>query len=146
MTELFTEHARMAMILANKEAKRFDQEYVCTEHILLGIVKEGSGRGAKVLKALGVDLVKVTMEVAKLHPIGAETRIEGDLPLTPGAKKVLEYTFEEARKLNNNCVGTEHLLLGILRDDDGTAAEILQNVGIHPQDVRNEVRRSLVRE
>jgi ATP-dependent Clp protease ATP-binding subunit ClpC len=127
------------MALANQEAQRFNHEYIGTEHILLGLVKEGSGVGANVLKNLGVDLRKVRLEVEKLVKSGPDMVTMGKLPQTPRAKKVIEYAIEEARNLNHNYVGTEHLLLGLLREHDGVAAQVLMNLGLRLEEVREEV-------
>jgi ATP-dependent Clp protease ATP-binding subunit ClpC len=127
------------MALANQEAQRFNHEYIGTEHILLGLVKEGSGVGANVLKNLDVDLRKVRLEVEKLVKSGPEMVTMGKLPQTPRAKKVIEYAIEEARTLNHNYVGTEHLLLGLLREHDGVAAQVLMNLGLKLEEVREEV-------
>jgi ATP-dependent Clp protease ATP-binding subunit ClpC len=129
MFERFTDRARKVMALANQEAQRFNHEYIGTEHILLGLVKEGSGVGANVLKNLDVDLRKVRLEVEKLVKRGPDMVTMGKLPQTPRAKKVIEYAIEEARSLNHNYVGTEHLLLGLLREQDGVAAQVLMNLG-----------------
>jgi len=139
MFERFTDRARKVMALANQEAQRFNHEYIGTEHILLGLVKEGSGVGANVLKNLDVDLRKVRLEVEKLVKSGPETVAMGKLPQTPRAKKVIEYAIEEARNLNHNYVGTEHLLLGLLREQDGVAAQVLMNLNLKLEDVREEV-------
>ena len=139
MFERFTERARKVMALANQEAQRFNHEYIGTEHILLGLVKEGSGVGANVLKNLGVDLAKVRMEVEKLVKAGPDMVTMGKLPQTPRAKKVVEYAIEEARNLNHNYVGTEHLLLGLLREHDGMAAQVLVALGLKLEEVREEV-------
>jgi len=139
MFERFTDRARKVMALANQEAQRFNHEYIGTEHILLGLVKEGSGVGANVLKNLDVDLRKVRLEVEKLVKSGPETVTMGKLPQTPRAKKVIEYAIEEARNLNHNYVGTEHLLLGLLREQDGVAAQVLMNLNLRLEDVREEV-------
>jgi ATP-dependent Clp protease ATP-binding subunit ClpC len=127
------------MALANQEAQRFNHEYIGTEHILLGLVKEGSGVGANVLKNLEVDLRKVRLEVEKLVKSGPDMVNMGKLPQTPRAKKVIEFAIEEARNLNHNYVGTEHLLLGLLREQDGVAAQVLMNLGIKLEEVREEV-------
>jgi ATP-dependent Clp protease ATP-binding subunit ClpC len=127
------------MALANQEAQRLNHEYIGTEHILLGLVKEGSGVGATVLKQLDVDLRKVRMEVEKLVKSGPDMVTMGKLPQTPRAKKVIEYAIEEARNLGHNYVGTEHLLLGLLREQDGVAAQVLVNLGLKLEDVREEV-------
>ncbi|MCC5786011.1 MAG: ATP-dependent Clp protease ATP-binding subunit [Phycisphaerales bacterium] len=139
MFERFTDRARKVMALANQEAQRFNHEYIGTEHILLGLVKEGSGVGANVLKNLDVDLRKVRLEVEKLVKAGPEMVTMGKLPQTPRAKKVIEYAIEEARNLNHNYVGTEHLLLGLLREQDGVAAQVLMNLGLKLEEVREEV-------
>ena len=139
MFERFTDRARKVMALANQEAQRFNHEYIGTEHVLLGLVKEGSGVGANVLKNLDVELRKVRMEVEKLVKSGPDMVTMGKLPQTPRAKKVIEYAIEEARSLNHNYVGTEHLLLGLLREQDGVAAQVLLNLGLKLDDVRDEV-------
>ena len=139
MFERFTDRARKVMALANQEAQRFNHEYIGTEHVLLGLVKEGSGVGPNVLKNLDVDLRKVRLEVEKLVKAGPEMVTMGRLPQTPRAKKVIEYAIEEARSLNHNYVGTEHLLLGLLREHDGVAAQVLMNLGLKLEEVREEV-------
>ncbi len=139
MFERFTERARKVMALANQEAQRFNHEYIGTEHILLGLVKEGSGVGANVLKNMDVDLRKVRLEVEKLVKSGPDMVTMGKLPQTPRAKKVIEYAIEEARNLNHNYVGTEHLLLGLLREHEGVAAQVLMNLGLKLEEVREEV-------
>ncbi len=139
MFERFTDRARKVMALANQEAQRFNHEYIGTEHILLGLVKEGSGVGANVLKNLDIDLRKVRLEVEKLVKSGPDMVTIGKLPQTPRAKKVIEYAIEEARNLNHNYVGTEHLLLGLLREQDGVAALVLTNLGVKLEEVREDV-------
>ena len=139
MYERFTDRARKVMQLANQEAQRFNHEYIGTEHILLGLVKEGSGVAANVLKNLDVDLRKIRLEVEKLVQSGPEMVTMGKLPQTPRAKKVIEYSMEEARSLNHNYVGTEHILLGLLREQEGVAAQVLMNLGLKLEEVRDEV-------
>ena len=139
MYERFTDRARKVMQLANQEAQRFNHEYIGTEHVLLGLVKEGSGVAANVLKNLDVDLRKIRLEVEKLVQSGPEMVTMGKLPQTPRAKKVIEYSMEEARNLNHNYVGTEHILLGLLREQEGVAAQVLMNLGLKLEDVREEV-------
>jgi len=139
MYERFTDRARKVMQLANQEAQRFNHEYIGTEHILLGLVKEGSGVAANVLKNLDIDLRKIRLEVEKIVQSGPEMVTMGKLPQTPRAKKVIEYSIEEARNLNHNYVGTEHLLLGLLREQEGVAAQVLMNLGLKLEDVREEV-------
>src|SRR5258707_177479 len=140
MYERFTDRARKVMQLANQEAQRFNHEYIGTEHILLGLVKEGSGVAANVLKNLDIDLRKIRLEVEKIVQTGSGEMVSmGKLPHTPRAKKVIEYSIEEARNLNHNYVGTEHLLLGLLREQEGVAAQVLMNLGLKLEDVREEV-------
>jgi ATP-dependent Clp protease ATP-binding subunit ClpC len=139
MFERFTDRARKVMALANQEAQRFNQDYIGTEHILLGLVKEGSGVGATVLKNLEVDIKKLRFEVEKMVKSGPDMVTMGKLPQTPRAKKVIEYAIEEARSLNHNYVGTEHILLGLLRETEGIAAQVLMNLGLKLEEVRQEV-------
>jgi len=139
MFERFTDRARKVMALANQEAQRFNHEYIGTEHILLGLVKEGSGVGATVLKNLDVDIKKLRFAVEKLVKSGPDMVTMGKLPQTPKAKKVIEYAIEEARALNHNYVGTEHILLGLLRESEGIATQVLMDIGLKLEDVRQEV-------
>ncbi|ASV73446.1 ATP-dependent Clp protease, ATP-binding subunit ClpC [Thermogutta terrifontis] len=139
MFERFTDRARKVMQLANQEAQRFNHEYVGTEHILLGLIKEGSGVAANVLRNLDVDLKRIRNEVEKLVQSGPDMVTMGRLPLTPRARKVIEYATEEARNLNHNYIGTEHLLLGLLREQEGVAAQVLMNLGLKLEEVREEV-------
>lgn len=139
MYERFTDRARKVMQLANQEAQRFNHEYIGTEHVLLGLIKEGSGVAANVLKNLDVDLRKIRLEVEKLVQSGPDMVTMGKLPQTPRAKKVIEYSMEEARNLNHNYVGTEHILLGLLREQEGVAAQVLMNLGLKLEEVRDEV-------
>ncbi|HOQ04289.1 MAG TPA: ATP-dependent Clp protease ATP-binding subunit [Anaerohalosphaeraceae bacterium] len=139
MFERFTDRARKVMALANQEAQRFNHEYIGTEHILLGLVKEGSGVAANVLKNMDVDLKKLRLGIEKLVKSGPDMVTMGKLPQTPRAKKVIEYAIEEARALNHNYVGTEHILLGLLRETEGIAAQVLMNLGLKLEDVRQEV-------
>ena len=140
MFERLTDRARKVMALANQEAKRFKHEYIGTEHILLGLVNEGSGVGANVLKNLNVDLTRMRAEVEKLVKPGADSTPTADrLPQTPRAKKVIEYAIEEACDLGHGQVGTEHFLLGLLRESDGVAAHVLTNLGIDLRGTRQEI-------
>jgi len=143
MFERFTDRARRVMGLANHEAMRFNHESIGTEHILLGLIKEGSGVAANVLRNLGVDLKRIRMEIEKKVPSGHEMVTVGRLPFTPRAKKVIELAFEEARALGHNYVGTEHLLLGLLRESEGVAAQVLVEQGLKLEEVREEVLRLL---
>jgi ATP-dependent Clp protease ATP-binding subunit ClpA len=139
MYERLTDRARKVMGLAKHAAQRLNHEYIGTEHILLGLVEEGSGVAANVLKSLDVSLRKVRKEVEKIVMAGPDAVTMTKLPQTPRAKKVIEYAVEEARSLNHNYVGTEHLLLGLLREQEGIAAQVLLNLGLNLQDVRQEV-------
>jgi len=143
MYERFTDRARKVMQLANQEAQRFNHEYIGTEHILLGLVKEGSGVAANVLRNLDVDLRKIRLEVEKIVQSGPDMVVTDKLPQTPRAKQVIEFAIEEARELNHNYVGTEHLLLGVLREQEGVAAQVLMNLGLKLSEVRDEVRNLL---
>jgi ATP-dependent Clp protease ATP-binding subunit ClpC len=127
------------MELANAEAKRFNHEYIGTEHILLGLVKEDSGVAANVLKNLDIDLRKIRSEVEKLVQSGPDMVTPGKLPQTPRAKKVIEYAVEEARILNHTYTGTEHILLGLLCETEGVAAQVLMNLGLKLEQVRAEI-------
>ena len=138
----FTERARKVLALAQEEAQRFNHNYVSTEHILLGIVNEGSGVATKVLANLGVELPKVRTAVEFIIGRG-ESRSQGEVGLTPRAKKVIELAVDEARHLNHNYIGTEHLLLGLLREGEGVAAGVLESLGISLEKARSEVTRFL---
>ena len=139
MYERFTDRARKIMKLANQEAQRFNHEYIGTEHILLGLVGEGSGVGANVLKNLDVDLRKIHFEVEKLVQRGPNKVSMGRLPQTPRAKKVIEHAMKAARDLGHNYVGTEHVLLGLFCERETVAAQILMNLGLRLENVRAEV-------
>ena len=139
MYERFTDRARKVMQLANQEAQRFNHEYIGTEHILLGLVAEGSGVAANVLKHLGVDLDTLRWQIEKLVQHGPEMVTMGKLPQTPRTKKVIENAMQEARNLDHNYVGTEHLLLGLLNEVEGVAAQVLLNLKLRLEDVRQEV-------
>ncbi|MDR1520562.1 MAG: ATP-dependent Clp protease ATP-binding subunit [Planctomycetota bacterium] len=140
MLEKFTDRARKVVNLARQEAERLGSDFIGTEHILLGIVKEGSGVAANVLENLGVDLEKLRLEVERyINSPGENAASASSLPFTPKAKKVLELAMEEARNLEHNYIGTEHLLLGVLREADGMAAQALQNLNVKLDDVRSEL-------
>lgn len=134
-----TDRARNALAAANGEAQRFNHEYIGTEHLLLGIVKEGNGVGANVLKNLEINLRKVRLEVEKLVKSGPDMVTMGKLPFTPRTKRVMEFAEDEARKLKHNYIGTEHLLLGLLREHDGVAAQVLMNFGVKLEEARDEI-------
>ena len=139
MFDRFTDRAKKVMNLARQEAQRFNHEYLGTEHVLLGLVQEGSGVAANVLKNMGIDLNKIRMEVEKIVKTGPSMVTMGQLPFTPRAKKVLELSMEEAGNLGHNYIGTEHLLLGLIKENEGIAAQVLLNLGIKLEDVREEV-------
>jgi ATP-dependent Clp protease ATP-binding subunit ClpC len=139
MFNRFTERARKVIILAKEEARRFNHDYIGTEHILLGLVREGEGVAAAVLQKLGVSLEKIRLEIEKLVQPGPTTQIIGDIPFTPRAKKALELAAEEARSLGHNYIGTEHLLLGLIREGEGMASQVLLNMGLDLNTLRNEV-------
>ena len=127
------------MQLANQEAQRFNHEYIGTEHMLLGLVKEGSGQAAKFLKLMDVDLRRIRLEVEKMVQSGPEMITMGRLPQTPRAKKVIEYSMEEARNMGSEFVGTEHLLLGLLKEKEGVAADALSKLGVELETTRNMI-------
>ena len=139
MMERFTDRARKVMNYAKEEALRCNHEYIGTEHILLGLVKEGSGVAASVLRNLDIDIKKIRLEVEKMVQSGADLKSIGQLPLTPRAKKVIDLAAEEAKSLGHNYIGTEHILLGLLREQEGVAARVLLNLGLKLDEVREEV-------
>ncbi len=139
MFNKFTERARKVILLAKQEAKRFNHDYIGTEHILLGLLREGEGVAAAVLQSLGMNLNNIRLEVEKLVQLGPATVVSGDLPFTPKAKKVMEIAMEEARNLGHNYIGTEHLLLGLIREGEGVASQVFMNMGLDLEKVREEV-------
>jgi hypothetical protein len=130
----FTERAKKVLTLAQEEAQRFNHNYIGTEHLLLGLVREGAGIGAKSLTGLGVELDQVRAAVEYVIGRGDKT-VTGPISLTPRAKKVIELAIEEARSLNHSYVGTEHLLLGMIREGEGIAAGVLESLGVTLADV-----------
>ena len=134
----FTERAKKVLVLAQEEAQRFNHNYIGTEHLLLGLVREGEGIAAKVLSNLGVELQKVRSAVEFIIGRG-DRMVIGDISLTPRAKKVIELAVEEARRLNHNYIGTEHLLLGLVREGEGIAAGVLESLGVNLEKVRTQV-------
>ncbi|MBM3859067.1 MAG: ATP-dependent Clp protease ATP-binding subunit [Verrucomicrobia bacterium] len=139
----FTPRAQQVLALARKEADRFNHNYVGTEHLLLGLIKLGQGVAVNVLQKLGLDLETVRMEVEKQIGSGPETKMLGSIPYTPRVKKVLALSQKEAKQLNHNYVGTEHILLGLLREGEGAAARILKSLDIDIERCRNEVLKEL---
>ncbi|MFH1310586.1 MAG: ATP-dependent Clp protease ATP-binding subunit [Candidatus Omnitrophota bacterium] len=135
----FTERARKVILLAKEEAKNLNHDYIGTEHVLLGLIKEGEGVAAAVLTSLGMDSDKIRSEVEKLVQPGSSKITDRDIPFTPRAKKVIELAMDEARNLGHNYIGTEHILLGLIREGDGVASQVLLNVGLDLKTVRDEV-------
>src|SRR5689334_16016326 len=136
--EKFTERARKVLTLAQEEAQRFNHNYIGTEHLLLGLVREGDGVAARVLGNMGVQLPKVRSAVEFIIGRG-EGAVIGEIGLTPRAKKVIELAIDEARRLNHHYIGTEHLLLGLVREGEGIAAGVLESLGVNLEKVRSEV-------
>src|SRR6266516_2106722 len=138
----FTERARKVLTLPQEEAQRFNHNYIGTEHLLLGLVREGEGVAAKVLSNLGIELTKVRSAVEFIIGRG-ERQVMGEIGLTPRAKKVIELAVDEARRLGHHYIGTEHLLLGLVREGEGIAAGVLESLGVSLDKVRAEVTRIL---
>ena len=143
MFDKFTNRAKQVIKLAKKEAQRLNHNYLGTEHILMGLLKLGQGVAVNVLRNLNIDFETVRGEVEKLVGYGPEIQVYGDPALTGKVKKVFEYANEEAANLNHNYVGTEHLLLGLLRQSDGVAAHVLENLNVNLKEVRKEVLKEL---
>ena len=139
----FTPRAQQVLALARKEADRFNHNYVGTEHLLLGLLKLGQGVAINVLGKMGLDLETVRMEVEKQVGSGPETKMVGNIPYTPRVKKVLALAGKEAKALGHSYVGTEHILLGLLREGDGVAAKVLKNLDVDIERTRNEILREL---
>lgn len=138
MWQRFTERARKVVFFAQEEAQKFGEGYVSTEHLLLGLVRETDSVAARVLERLGVSLSRIRAEVEKQLPRG-EARQSQDMTLTPRAKRVIDLAYDEARNLNNNYIGTEHLLLGLIREGDGLAGRVLAKLGVELEKARREV-------
>ncbi len=139
----FTPRAQQVLALARKEADRFNHNYVGTEHLLLGLIKLGQGVAVNVLQKLGLDLETVRMEVEKQVGSGQEQKMVGNIPYTPRVKKVLALASKEARALNHSYVGTEHILLGLLREGEGVAAQVLKSLEVDIERTRNEILKEL---
>jgi ATP-dependent Clp protease ATP-binding subunit ClpA len=139
LEERYTDRARKVMARANLEAQQFNHEYIGTEHILLGLVQVDGGVAASVLKSFKVDLQGVRQEVEKLVNRGPERGSGFQLPKTPRARQVIKFAIEEAERFDHNYVGTEHILLGLLREHDGVGAQVLMNFGLKLDGVREEV-------
>lgn len=138
MFEQFSDRARKVMAFAHQAAQRLNHDYLGTEHLLLGLLKERRGVGANVLIDLKVDLDQLRKEVEKLVKVGPDAVVLGRLPQTPGVKNVILNAVEESHELNQNYVGTEHLLLGLLREKNGVAAKALSIVGVKLEAVRQK--------
>ncbi|MEZ0297880.1 MAG: Clp protease N-terminal domain-containing protein, partial [Candidatus Methylacidiphilales bacterium] len=139
----FTPRAQQVLALARKEADRFNHNYVGTEHLLLGLIKLGQGVAVTVLQKMSLDLETVRLEVEKQVGSGPDTKMSGNIPYTPRVKKVLALANKEAKALNHSYVGTEHILLGLLREGDGVAARVLKSLDVDIERTRNEVLKEL---
>ena len=138
MFERFTDRARRVVVLAQEEARMLNHNYICTEHILLGLIHEGEGVAAKALESLGISLEAVRSQVEEIIGQG-QAAPTGHIPFTPRAKKVLELSLREALQLGHNYIGTEHILLGLIREGEGVAAQVLQKLGADLNRVRQQV-------
>src|SRR5687768_15095071 len=143
MHDKFTERVRKVIYLAREEAARLQHDYIGTEHLLLGVIREGEGIAATVLNNLGLDLDRIRQEVENMVSASGGTMTIGEIPFTPRAKRVLELAVEEARSLGHNYVGTEHLLLGLIREGEGVAAKVLLELGVDRKRVREETLKLL---
>src|SRR5258705_5738736 len=143
MMNNLTPRAQQVLALASKEAERFNHNYVGTEHLLLGLIKLGQGVAVNVLQRMGLDLESVRMEVVKHVGSHPETNMIGNMPYTPRVKKVLALAGKEAQALHHTYVGTEHLLLGLLREGEGVAARVLKSLEVDPARTRNEILKEL---
>lgn len=139
----FTPHAQQVLALARKEADRLNHNFVSSDHLLLGIIRHGQGVAVNVLQKLGLNLETVRMEVEKQVGAGPGQKMIGNIPYTPRLKKVLALAAREARALNHTYVGTEHILLGLLREGDGVAARVLKNLGVNVEKTRLEILKEL---
>ena len=135
----FTDRAQRVILIAQEEAKRLNHDYVGTEHILLGLIALSEGVASQVFQNLGIDLRKVRAEIEKIVGTGDNMMLLGEIPFTPRAKKVLEYAVEEAQHMGHSYIGTEHILLGLIREEEGVAARVLENLGLKLDTVREEV-------
>src|SRR5712675_790774 len=138
MFEKFTERARQVIVLAQEEARMLNHDYIGTEHLLLGLIHEGEGVAARALESLGVSLEAVRAQVEEIIGQGQQA-LSGHIPFTPRAKKVLELSLRESRQLGHDYIGTEHLLLGLLREGEGVAAQVLVKLGADLNRVRLQV-------
>ena len=143
MFERFTERAKQVVVLAQDEARALRHNYIGTEHILLGLLREEEGLAARVLESLDITVEEVRAQVARIIGPGDEPIISGQIPFTPRAKKVLELSLREALSLKHNNIGTEHILLGLVRENEGVAARILLDFDADAEKIRNEIMRVL---
>jgi ATP-dependent Clp protease ATP-binding subunit ClpC len=141
--ERFTERAKQVVVLAQDEARALKHNYIGTEHILLGLLREEEGLAARVLESLDVTVEEVRAQVARIIGPGDEPIVSGQIPFTPRAKKVLELSLREALSLKHNYIGTEHILLGLVRENEGVAARILLDFDADAEKIRNEIMRVL---
>lgn len=139
MSTRFTDRAQKVIMIAQEEAKRLSHDYVGTEHILLGLVSLGEGVASQVLNNFGVSFAHIRMEIEKMIGMGDNMMLLGEIPFTPRAKKVLEYAVEEAQHMGHSYIGTEHILLGLIREEEGVAARVLENLGLKLDNVREAV-------
>jgi ATP-dependent Clp protease ATP-binding subunit ClpC len=139
MFERFTERARQVVVLAQHDARALGHNYIGTEHLLLGLLREEQGLGARVLVALGVTVEGTREQVARIVGMGDESGATGQIPFTPRAKRTLELALRESLALGHDYIGTEHVLLGLIAGSDGVAAQILADAGVKPGDVRGAV-------
>jgi ATP-dependent Clp protease ATP-binding subunit ClpC len=139
----FTPRAQQALAFARKEAHGFNHNFVATEHLLLGLIRLGQGVAVIVLQRLGVELETVRSEIEKQVGIGLDQKLIGEIPYTPRVKKVLALAAKEAKALNHKYVGTEHLLLGLLREGDGVAARVLASLKVDVETTRREILKEL---
>src|SRR5437588_3602342 len=139
----FTPRAQQVLALARKEADRFHHNFVGTEHLLLGLISLGQGVAVNVLQTLGLDLETLRIEVEKQVGTGPDQKMIGNIPYTPRVRKVLVLAAKEARSLNHTYVGTEHILLGLLREGDGVAARVLKNLDVDIEQTRQEILKEL---
>ncbi len=140
MWQRFTEHARRVVYFSQEEAGRLGQNYVSTEHLLLGLIRENDSKSARILDALGVNSEQIRSEIEGQVEHG-QRRPGQDMQLTPGAKRVVDLAYKEARRLNHNHIGSEHLLLGLIREGDGLAGQVLAKLGVDLKRTRQEVQR-----
>jgi len=143
MFDRFTERARKVLLLAREEAKGFNHDYIGTEHILLGLIKEGQGVASAVLQNLGLSLERIRLEIEKKVASGSDIEVMGEIEFTPRAKRVIELAMEEARRFGHNYIGTEHLLLGLLLEEEGVAANVLNSLGVSLSKIQKEIMQLL---